>query len=223
MNFNKLVLDKIDNLVNLTKKFDMGFKIIINLPNENIDEKNINEIYTLTKHYIEIRSEHGYLLIMMNQLLNSATKSLSDSDPNKIIGESTDYLYDLSTFNSLIINVGELVNNIDFQYKKIALKYPKFINKKPFTVILFTNSDTDSKVNSYIEMIEQLRKEFPENYYKIIKCEKNNRKIKCELNLPSSIKIKTLPSLLIQNGDSSITEIPLDKINGIESIISILK
>ena len=115
-------------------------------------------------------------------------------------------------------SINNLINNIDFQYKKIALKYPKFINKKPLQVILFTDS-TDSN-DKYLELINNTKEKCPENIYKIVKCNKSDKKIKCD-NMNFDIKITKLPVLYIING-SNIIEIPIDKINNEEELIKLI-
>jgi hypothetical protein len=225
MNFNKKLLDNIENIVKLSDDFDSEFKIIIDLPNNQIDEKNAEIIYSLTKNYILIRKQHGELLLMQNILLNQSEqfKSKKDNKDNIDNIDNIDkLLYDISTFSSLIININELLNNIDLEYKKIALKYPKFINKKSINIILVT------KNNEYNSLIEELKKKYPENKYKIIKYEndkdkdtknKNDKELN-EFNI--KIKMNNLPLIYIIN-NSNIIEIPISKINNIESIKNLLE
>ena len=221
MNTNKLILDKIDNMINLSSNFDKCFKQVINYPNGKINSEQIDLIYSLTKNYILIRAEHGSLILLMNVL--NEKKSLEIDDLKSMSDELVEKLYDISTFNSFMNNVNDLVNNIDFQYKKIALKYPKYINKKPLTIVLVTN-DIEDKNDKYIELIENVKTQFPENYYKIVKCESGEKKLKCDkiLGFEQTLKISSIPTLFIVNGNT-ITELPVDKVNDAETISNFLK
>ena len=252
MDFNKKILDKIDNLVKLTSDFDYGFKIIFNLETDKLNEENVDILYSMTKNYILIRKEHGELLLMNNKQINSinydkfvqettkettketikettkeTTKKTKKSSETSDINSKSDnmrVLYDLSTFNTLINNINDLINNIDYEYKKIAIKYPKFINKSQIIIILITSSNTDKK---YTSMIGELKTTYPEHKYKIIKCGDEKSDIdKCEEELKDfDIKIKSLKSLpliYIING-TIITEVPISKINDIEPIKKLIE
>lgn len=216
MNFNKIVLDSINNLISLSREFDFNYKNVIGMQDNEIKNEDIKYIYMITKYYIEIRTLHGELLLMVDELKNSLTSSkLSKQNDN------TNKLYDLSTFNSILLNINELITNIDYQYKKIAIKYPKFINKKPLTILLLT--DNDDEKNTYVKLINQVKEKNPENIYKILKCNKSDKKIKCDkiLGVGLTLKITSLPLIYIING-SNIVEIPVDKINDAEALSSLL-
>ena len=216
MNFNKIVLDKIDKFISLSKEFDLNYKNVITLQDNEIKNENIKYIYMITKYYIEIRTLHGELLLLVDQLKNSINSNkLSKQNDN------TNKLYDLSTFNSILSNINELITNIDYQYKKIAIKYPKFINKKPLTVLLLT--DNDDEENIHVKLINQVKEKNPENIYKIVKCNKSDKKIKCDkiLGTGLTLKISSLPLMYIING-SNIVEIPIDKINNVDSLSNLL-
>lgn len=229
------ILNKIDNLVKLSNDFDSGFKIIYNLdPSSQLNESNIELLYSMTKNYILMRKEHGELLLMMNKFVNSINYNVEiqngGAKSNKNISklnitnddEDNKALYDLSTFNTLLGNVNDLINNIDYEYKKIAVKYPKFINMKQMTIILIS-SDLENK---YTKLLEDIKIEHPEHKYKIIKCDNKKEDIsKCEEDLKNygiKIKPKTLPVIYIIN-DTTLTEIPISKIDSIEPIKNLIK
>jgi hypothetical protein len=247
MDFNKKILDKIDNLVKLSSEFDSGFKIIFNLETNKINEKEADILYSMTKNYILIRKEHGIILLMYNEILLMHNKKLNLVDYDEYVNtakqtnknttknakksandvekmESMRTLYDISTFNTLISNINDLINNVDYEYKKIAIKFPKFINKSQMKLILITSSKTDEK---YTNMFEELKTEHPEHKYHIVKCgdEKSDME-KCEKELADfNIKIKSLKSLpliYIVNG-TIITEIPIEKIGTIEPIKKLIE
>lgn len=221
MNFNKLVLDKIDNFVKMSKEFDNNYTIVIKKQNDKLGNDDIKCIYMITKYYIEIRTLHGELLLLIDELKKTISSKILKESSESDIGSNSNKLYDLSTFTSILSNINELVTNIDFQYKKIALKYPKFINKKPLTILLLT--DNDNQDNQYVGLLNQVKEKSPENIYKIIKCKKSDKKIKCDkiLGSPLTLKISKLTILYIING-SNIVEIPIDKINGVESLKNLL-
>jgi hypothetical protein len=234
MDFNKKILDKINLIINLSASFDSGFKIIFELENNTLDEKNIDILYSMTKNYIQLRKEHGEIILMFNKLSNSiildeiveesskkTTQSKGKEDLNTELYNSK-LLYDISTFNSLLNNINDLINNIDYEYKKIAVKYPKFINKNQILIILITLSNSDEK---YINMINELKKEYLEHKYKVISLENKSDISKYEKELNDyGIKtksIKSLPLIYILNG-GTLSKIPLSKFNNIEPIKGLL-
>lgn len=238
------LLNKIDNLVKMSSEFDTGFKIIYGSTNQ-LSEKEIEILYSMTKNYILMRKEHGEILLMMNKFTNSiqlynvesqtggAKSSKNGSKSGSILpsAESTSVtdetnaksLYDLSTFNTLLGNVNDLINNVDYEYKKIAIKYPKFINKNQMSVILISENLEDK----YSKLMDEIKSTHPEHKYKIIICrdgqngQNGQDKItKCEEELKEygiKIKPKTLPIIYIING-STFTSIPISKIDVMDSI-----
>lgn len=215
MNFNKILITKIDTITNLSKEFDDNFKKTINLQNNDITEDNVNQIYTVTKNYLLIRSNHGMLLLLMDKL----KKSIENINDNEIDSQSINKLYELSTFTSILSNINDLVNNIDFEYKKFAIKFPKFINKKPLQILLFTKNDNDELIN----IINEAKKKCPENIYKIIKCSGNEKKIKCDniIGIDANIKITKLPALYILN-ESNINEIETKQIKDVHNLLDLI-
>lgn len=238
MEFNKKLLDKIDNLVKLSNNFDSNFKIVFELePNAKIDEKSAEILYTMTNDYILMRKEHGELLVMMNKLINTENKFDANDEKNNKKNKKedvnvntnvknnseTNFLYDISTFTTLMNNVTDLINNIDYEYKKIALKYPKFINKKQITIILLKSEpNSDDK---YTKMIEELKKDYPEHKYIISNCKNKTDISKCEEEFKKyNIKIKSiknLPLIYVVN-DSTVTEIPISQIDDIQPIKNLM-
>lgn len=234
---NKIILDIIDNIVKLSDNFDKGFKTVFELePGSKIDSSSADILYSMTKNYILIRKEHGELLLMMNNLLNSQTtnektnkkdsKKSSKSSNVDVDNGGEDFkniddlkvYYDISTFNTLLNNINDLINNIDFEYKKIALKFPKFINAKPMNIILISTDAT----NKYFKMIEELKQKYIQHKFMTIVCTNDKNSIsKCNEELKKfNIKIKSfnsLPLIYIINGNT-ITEIPINKIGEIEGL-----
>jgi hypothetical protein len=217
MNFNKIVLDKIDNFVLLSKEFDNNYQNVIRIQNDKINEESRKSIFMITKYYIELRSTHGELILLVDEF-----KKMINSSETLKKNENTNMYYDLSTFSSILSSINELVTNVDFQYKKIAMKYPNFINKKPLTILLFT--DDDNEDNDFVKLLNEVKEQVPENIYKIIKCKKSEKKIKCDkiLGVNLTLKIPKLPTLFIING-SNIVEVPIDKFNETNLITNLIK
>lgn len=215
MDFNKSILDKINNIVKLTKEFDQDFKIIINLQTNNLNQKNIENVLMLTKNYLSIRENHGHLIIMMNKLVNSSINNINENS------EYEKKMYEISTFNSILSNISDLVNNIDFQYKKIALKFPKYINRKQYKLILVT--ETNDENAECVKLFNEIRSNYPEHIYKILKSNDSDfkKELKKILNEDIKLKLKNLPILYILD-NLNLIEIPLEKIKDIESIKQIL-
>lgn len=222
---NTKILNKINNLVKLSEEFDSEYKVIYGLnPETELDEKNIDILHSMTKNYIEIRKEHGEFLIIMSNLINSKasqnileTNKKNDKSKSSMETDSINILYDISSFNTIANNINDLINNIDYEYKKIAVKYPKFINTNPITIIFITN-ESDVEIKQYEKLINELKTEYPEYKYKNIKCANKSGINKCEKELEEyNIKIKSIKSLplafIVNN--SYVTEIPLGKIDEI--------
>ena len=230
MNFNKIVLDKINNFVLLSKEFDNNYKIVITIQNDKIDDIGRKSIYMITKYYIELRTVHGELILLVDEfknMINSSkisktSKQNEHENENENENTNTNKFYDLSTFSSILSSINELITNIDFQYKKIAIRYPKFINKKPLMILLLTSDDNENNV--FVKLLNEVKEQVPENIYKIVKCNKSDKKIKCDkiFGVNLTLKIPTLPTLFIING-SNIIEIPIDKFNDINALKNLIK
>jgi len=213
MNFNILLIKKIDNIMDMSTQFD---KLIMPILDNNASEPDVKNIYDITSLYILIRAEHGGILILNDKMRMSIIKR-----DNTLNDETVNKLYDLSTFTSIVANIDNLVNNIDFQYKKIALMFPDLIEKKQIDIVLFTKTlDKDDK---YIKIIEEAKGLKKQNKYHVIECEKPSKVINCDkiLNKCVSIKVEKLPSLYLVN-DDNIAELPIDKINDANDLIKMI-
>ena len=211
MDFNKKFLDRIDNIINKTSYFDSKYKIAIDYPTELTDHNSIQTVYSLTNYYKEIRQIHGELIIMLNEFTQNTKSNKSDNQYN---------YYDLSVFSSIIDRINELVNNIDYEYKRIAIKYSKLIINEQLKVLLIINK-TKKEQNKYIKMIDELKLEHPENIYEIVEYSddfiNSTDKKKCEEILQvDNLEITTVPTLFVKN--SIVVEIPLNKIKDIDMI-----
>jgi len=219
MKLNISLIKKIESIVDLSEEFDKLFNDIVNLDsNTVIDDKSITKIYYITQIFIFIRSEHGGLLILFDKVKEN-TKSENSELSDKLINK----LYDLSTFYSMIEHVTNLISNIDFQYKKIAVMFPKYISKNPISIILII--DDIDKNNKYIEIIEQMKISNPENIYKVIKCSEKDlsKKIKVSnlFNIDISIKIEKLPSFYMVNYNK-VVELPINYIKDHNSLLELI-
>jgi len=208
------LISKTNSIINFLEEFDNIFKILIEVEDKRtLTSENIQQIAKITELYIFIRSEHGSLIVLRNKLIEQITeKSTNLSD--KLIND----LYTLSTFDSIIENISHVISNIDFEYKKIATKFPKFINKKALILILVVKNKEDKIVNIF----EELQKEFPENVYKVIINDKEIINVKDIINKDLPLKIKKMPSLFMLN-DDIITEISLDENSTKESLKNLIK
>ncbi len=211
MDINNSLIKKIDNIVKLTFEFDSIFSELSKSQQSESELKpeQIENIYKLTKLYIFLRSEHGSVLILLDRLKDQVKSQSSELDDELI-----NRLYDLSTFNSIVENVSNLINNIDFEYKRLAVMFPKYINKKPLNIILMT--DNLERDDNYVKIINELSKINKEHIYKIIKCEKRE-KVNCGTIYGKKINItvEKLPSMYIINEDN-IVELPIRQITSAE-------
>ena len=147
------LISKTNSIINFLEEFDNIFKILIEVEDKRtLTSENIQQIAKITELYIFIRSEHGSLIVLRNKLIEQITeKSTNLSD--KLIND----LYTLSTFDSIIENISHVISNIDFEYKKIATKFPKFINKKALILILVVKNKEDKRTLT-IENKQQIAK-----------------------------------------------------------------
>jgi hypothetical protein len=215
MDLNISLIKKIENILEMSGRFD---KVCTSILGGNVDlnESSINNIRELTSLYMIIRAEHGGIIILNDKMKKNV--SVRDST---LSDELINQLYDLSTFTSINDNINNLVSNIDFEFKKIALMYPKLINKQTNHLIFFINKI--DKENKYIKMIEDIKKIRPENEYHVIECEGEGKKIDCSkmIGMKLSIGVEKLPSLYLING-TNIVEIPLDKLKVCGDLVKLL-
>lgn len=214
MNLNKSLIKKIDNITSLSNDFDKTFKIFQTIKDEE-QSKIIENIYKLTQIYIFLRAEHGGILILLDNLTDEI-KTMG----NQLNDTALQKLYDLSVFKSILGNVEDLLNNIDMEYKKVALKYPKFINKKPLIILFFVENKI---INAdKIEIIENVKNIHPEHSYKIIETTSNSKvNLKDIIGKDITIKIKIVPTMYLIN-NNNITEIPGSNITNENSVISLI-
>jgi hypothetical protein len=210
MEINKKLIDTIDIFVNKCDNFDKIYKEVINIVNNNTNE-NIDELYDIVTCYIEIRKEHGIIIKIYDDYKKTA-KTKNDEE-----------MYNLSTFNSILENVKNLVQNIDFQYKQFATYFPELVNNNLMTVILIINEKENEDDKKLINMINKIKSVKYENKYKIMKCKKNSNEIKLKIknNKYVTLKPKSIPSLYLLN-KKTMTEVPGNNIKNDEILRSIL-
>lgn len=216
MNSNIINLsNKIEAIIINSTEFDNNcVDILADVSNTNINKKIAN----LTKSYMDIRSNHGELLIMENNLKKNINKKIKNNiklQKGGTVNNNTE-LYDLSTFTSMIENVSNVVNNIDFEFKKIALMFPKYINNNRENVLFFKERNKNTKYSKWIDEIkEEDNKDIDINVIELSSKDIDN---KYNLSNISSnnvdIKIKNLPSMFIIN-NGNIAEIELKSIKNI--------
>jgi hypothetical protein len=214
MNINNSLITKIDNIVKLSGEFDDLFFSLIK-KNYKTEVEKIEKLYKLTQLFIFIRSEHGAVLMLIDRK-KEQLKEQSSELSEKLVNE----LYELSTFTSVLENISNLVSNIDFEFKRIAVIFPKYINKKPMTLILLTN-DID-KNSSYVQMIEKVKEVHPEHIYKVIECSKGD-KVNCGKIGDKKINVTAskIPIMFLIN-ENNIVELPMQKIKNEHDLENIL-
>lgn len=211
-NIDNSLIQKVDNIVKLSNDFDELFSKLIQIQDPSkINPEQINNLYEITKLYKIIRAEHGGLLILLDK-----KKELIKSKSSELTDELVEDLYELSTFNSIISNVSELISNNDFEFKRIAIMFPKFMNKKPLTIMLFIKNINQD--NNHIKMIEETKNTYPEHIYKVFEC-KPGKKINCgKINGNNlNVLVKEVPCIFTIN-DSNMIKLPIEKINDAKSL-----
>ena len=215
MDLNISLIKKIESILEMSGKFDKICTIILS-GNVDLNESGIKNIKELTSLYMSIRAEHGGIIVLNDKMkkdIGTHDSSLSDTIINK--------LYDLSTFTSISDNINNLVSNVDFEFKKIALMYPKLINKRTNHLLLFVK--TINKEDKFIKMIEDVKKLRPENEYHVVECKESDKKVDCSkmVGMKLSLGIDKLPCLYLVNG-TNIAEIPMDQLKICGDLIKML-
>ena len=215
MDLNISLIKKIENILEMSGRFDKVCTSVLE-GNINLNESSIQNIRELTSLYMLIRAEHGGIIILNDKMkkdVSTQDSTLSD----KLINQ----LYDLSTFTSISDNINNLVSNIDFEFKKIALMYPKLITKQQNHLILFIKKI--DKEDKYIKMIEDIKKIRPDYDYHVIECKEEGAKIDCSkmVGMKLSIGVEKLPSLYLVNGEN-IVEIPIDQLKVCGDLVKML-
>ncbi len=214
--FNNSLIQKIDNIEKKSGEFDEIFKSLINISNfNNLTPEQIEKLYLLTSIFKSIRADHGAILLLL-EMKKDLIKSNKETNQSNLEED----LYDLSTFTSIISNVSELISNIDFEFKRIAIMFPKFMNKNQTTLILLT--DKNDKDNKYIKIMDEIKQINPENNYKVFKCQVGE-KINCGKVDTKELKltVKKVPSMFLVT-NSNITELPVESINDVETLANFL-
>jgi len=204
-----------NNIENILKK-STDFDLICTEILENINSKDIkNKIEKLTNNYINIRKNHGELLLLENDFKKNINKNIKLQK-----GGSKDELYDLSTFTSIIENVSNVVNNIDFEFKKIALLFPQHIGEKKQNVLYFKDKNKNSK---YSKWIEEIKTNNDNINFDIIELTDDNKKYNLSKLTSENIEIniKDIPSLLIIKNDNLI-KVKLENIKNIDELKKII-
>ena len=204
-----------NNIENILKK-STDFDFICSDILDDLNSKNVREkVENLTKNYINIRKSHGELLLLENNLKKNINKNIKLQK-----GGGKNELYDLSTFTSIIENVSNVVNNIDFEFKKIALLFPQHIGENKQNILYFKDKNKNSKYSKWIDEIKDTKDNIN---FDIIELSEENKKYNLS-KLTSEdidIEVKNLPSLFIVKNNNLI-EVQLGNIKNIEELKKIL-
>lgn len=204
-----------NNIENILKK-STDFDFICSDILDDLNSKNVREkVENLTKNYINIRKSHGELLLLENNLKKNINKNIKLQK-----GGSNNELYDLSTFTSIIENVSNVVNNIDFEFKKVALLFPQFIGDNKQNVLYFKDKNKNSKYSKWVDDIKEKKNNIN---FEIVELSDDNKKYNLS-KLTSEdidIEIKNLPSLFIVKNNNLI-EVQLGNIKNIDELKNIL-
>jgi ribosomal protein L16 Arg81 hydroxylase len=210
MEINKYLIECIEIFIKKCETFDELYKKVIKIIKNDIND-NLDDLYDITNNYIEIRAAHGQIIKLYNKYKNSDLKTDEE-------------LYNLSTLSSILDNINNMIQNIDFQYKQFATFFPNLVNKNYLTVLLIVSKKETDEDTRLINMINEIRETKYENKYKIIKCgNKEGIELKVKrLNQKVKFTPKNTPALyLIDN--NIISEIQTSNIKDkkmLEKIIS---
>lgn len=209
MEINKNLINTIEIFVTKCENFDKSYKNMVKIINNQAND-NLDELYDVTNYYIELRACHGKII------------KLYDSYKNCKL-DNEEYLYNLSVLNSIIGDVGNMIQNVDFQYKQFATFFPKLVSKDHLTVLLVVNKNETEEDKKFINMLNEIKANKYENKYKIMKC---GKKEGLELKIKSkNQKIKLLPKstpMMYLIKDDIISEIKLKNIENKKMLENIL-
>jgi len=204
-----------NNIENILKK-STDFDYICTDILEDLNTKDISiKVEKLTNNYINIRKSHGELLLLENNFKKNINKNIKLQK-----GGGKNELYDLSTFTSIIENVSNVVNNIDFEFKKIALLFPQHIGENKQNILYFKDKNKNSKYSKWIDEIKDTKDNIN---FDIVELSEENKKYNLS-KLTSEdidIEVKNLPSLFIVKNNNLI-EVQLGNIKNIEELKKIL-
>jgi hypothetical protein len=206
------ISNNIENILKKSTDFDYVCTDIL----EDLTAKDISiKVEKLTNNYINIRKSHGELLLLENNLKKNINKNIKLQK-----GGSKNELYDLSTFTSIIENVSTVVNNIDFEFKKIALLFPQHIGENKQNILYFKEKNKNSKYSKWIDEIKDTKDNIN---FDIVELTEDNKKYNLS-KLTSEdidIEVKNLPSLFIVKNNNLI-EVQLANIKNIEELKKII-
>ena len=204
--------NNIENILKKSTEFDYICTDIL----EDLNTKDIGiKVEKLTNNYINIRKSHGELLLLENNLKKNINKNIKLQK-----GGGKNELYDLSTFTSIIENVSSVINNIDFEFKKIALLFPQHIGENKQNILYFKDKNKNSKYSKWIDEIKDTKDNVN---FDIVELSEENKKYNLS-KLTSEdidIEVKNLPSLFIVKNNNLI-EVQLGNIKNIEELKKIL-
>jgi hypothetical protein len=204
--------NNIENIIKKSTEFDLICTDIL----ENLNSKDTrNKIEKLTNNYINIRKSHGELLLLENNFKKNINKNIKLQK-----GGNKNELYDLSTFTSIIENVSSVVNNIDFEFKKIALLFPQHIAENKQNVLYFKDKNKNSKYSKWIEEIKNTNDNINLDIVELTE-ENNKYNLSKLISENKDIEIKSLPSLLIIKNNNLI-KVQLDNIKNIDELKKII-
>jgi hypothetical protein len=209
MEINKNLIDTIEIFVDKCDNFDKLYKKVIKIINTEIND-NLDELYDITSNYIEIRGCHGRIIKTYDNYKNSGLKNDEE-------------MYNLSALTSILENVNNIIQNVDFQYKQFATYFPNLVNKSYLTVLLIVDNNETEEDIRLINMLNEIKVKKYEHKYKIMKCGKKEGielKIR-KKNKKIRLVPKKTPSLYLIN-DDIISEIQTENIKNKEMLEKIL-
>jgi len=199
MEINKNLIDTIEIFVDKCDNFDKLYKKVATIINTEINN-NLDELYDITANYIEIRAHHGKIIKIYDSYKSSGLKNDEE-------------MYNLSALSSILENVNNIIQNVDFQYKQFATYFPNLVNKNYLTVLLIVGKNESEEDVRLINMLNEIKVSKYENKYKIMKC---GKKEGLELKIrKKNQKIKLVPTktpslYLIKN--NIVSEVPIQNI-----------
>lgn len=209
MEINKKLIDSIDIFVEKCDNFDIVYQKVLDIILKRISD-NVDILYGLVECYIEIRKYHGIII----KLYNEFEKSVD-------INNERD-MYDLSSYNSIIDNIKNLIQNVDFQYKQFASYYPDLIDNNSVTVLLIINEKETEKDLNLINLLNKVKRDKYQNKYKVMKMKKNKSSVKLNVNKNKiTLNPKSVPSLYLLR-KNNLLEVPGDNIQNENVMASII-
>lgn len=197
------IIEIFNKLIPISKSFDTNIQHILDM-----DKPDLSLMHNITKDYMDMRALHGKSLILLDNYIDEHRTS----DDEKV-------QYEISTFKSILTSIEVLIAHTDFNYKKLAIKYPQSINSRKKMLYLIVKDKNSKETGTYIQTINELLKDNFEYTFSVIESQDNKQVvIKNICDKPITLELEKIEIILLVNGDI-ISELDVSDIHKLKSFL----